>query len=410
MDSILASGFVVPDYDGGSIANLPASIGSLLGVERGWVSPAVRELSGEWQTFDRVLLLLVDGVGKLRLQRELEVLASTIEESIGATPLIDTSLTSIAPATTSAATTAVLGNGAGPAESGMLGYTFLLPRQGMLANMLLFQPVGNGAGKPGDLESWGVVPEEFNPSPSIAQVLAEGGVESNAFLPARLTRTPLSRMQLRGAKVDGYMNWLDLWHKLGGWLGQVGSDRRFAYAYIPDFDASSHRDGTDVPLWSAMWERLAAELKEFIARAEPVSRTLFLITADHGHVDCPESARHFLQDHPWLSELCLLGPGGEARHANLYARAGAKEELLGRCRDELGHAFAVLDAAEALEAGLYGPIEKLHPETPTRLGDVLLLSRGPNHLWDRGSRGSMIGMHGSLEPEEALVPLLAFEL
>ena len=410
---LLPHSFVTPAYGGRSIANLPATLGWLLGVEQGWASPPLgQELLEAAGAADRVVLLLVDGVGRERLERELSSAGVSIAEAVGREPLLDETLTSIAPATTSAATTVLLGNGAGPAETGMLGYTFLLPGFGLLANMLLFQPVADPTARPGDLERWGLVPEEFLPTPSLAQVLAAGGSGVDAFMPAHLVRTPLSRMQLRGARVEGFINWTDAWHKLGRWLGDDAVGRRLAYCYLSDFDALSHRDGTSSGLWSSVWERLTGDLSDFLAGQAGRSggRTLLLVTADHGHVDCPITSRHFVQDYPGLSDLCLMGGGGEARHANLYARGGAKEELLAYCREELGDAFAVLDAAEALAAGLYGPTERLHPETPARLGDVLLLSRGANHLWDRESKGSMVGMHGSLEPHEALVPLLAFEL
>lgn len=412
LDALLPDGFVTPDYTGGSIANLPATIGGLLGVDEGWAAPPLHgTLAANLGRADRVVLLLIDGVGRQRLQQELDCSGGSIEQLVGKAPLLDETLTSIAPATTSAATTVLLGNGAGPAATGMLGYTFLLPRHGVLANMLLFQPVADPLAKAGDLERWGLVPEEFLPTPSLAQVLAQGGARTSAFMPSHLVRTPLSRMQLRGARVEGYINWTDACHKLAKWLDGA-PERSLAYAYLSDFDALSHRDGTNAPSWSLTWANFAAHLRRLMERParRDGTRTLLLVSADHGHVDCPVDRRHEIQEYPGLQDLSLLGPGGEARHVNLYARGGAKEELLAYCREELTDAFAVLDGAEALAAGLYGPTAVLHPETPARLGDVLLLSRGANHLWDREAEGSMVGMHGSLEPAEALVPLLAFEI
>jgi hypothetical protein len=403
LHDLIPAPLIPPAYHGGSIANLPAAIGTMLGVTERWAAPALEaaEILGR---ADRVVLLLVDGVGWNRLSRESGVLMEDPRLRLRAR------LTSIVPATTSAATTVLLGNGSGPAATGMLGYTFLLPGQGVLANMLTWIPVGREGAVTGEIESWGEPAEEFLPTPSLAQALASGGVRTAAFMPASLTRTPLSRMQLRGAEVGGYFNWTDLYRQLASWSEQA-SDRSFAYAYIPDFDGLSHRDGPDVPLWSDLWRLLAGDLSVLMERLRsPAKRTLLLVTADHGHVSTPPEARVDIEDHPELFRLSSLGPGGEARHVNLYARGGRKAELLAYCREHLSREFLALDADEALECGLYGPTDRMHPETPARLGDVLLLPRGDRFMWKRGQEVTMRGMHGSLEADEMHVPLLAFLL
>jgi hypothetical protein len=69
-----------------------------------------------------------------------------------------------------------------------------------------------------------------------------------------------------------------------------------------------------------------------------------------------------------------------------------------------------VDTREALDAGLWGP-GPLHPETRSRLGDLLLLATGNGWLADStGQMPEFRGMHGGLTSEEMLVPSLWLRL
>ena len=110
-----------------------------------------------------------------------------------------------------------------------------------------------------------------------------------------------------------------------------------------------------------------------------------------------------------MLEHSALLPGGEARHVYLYARAGHQAELLAYAQAELGGEFVVLDAKQALAAGLYGDPARLHPDAARRVGEVVLLAKGPHFLWKRGPK-PLRGLHGSLTADEMLVPLIGLRL
>jgi len=415
----LPSGTVSPDLAGGSIANLPAAIGAILGVQAPWPSPPLREpLLQSVGSADRVILLLVDGVGFNRLARSPQGAGEgSFPIRLGTEVLLRSQLTSVLPSTTAAATTVLLAGGALPLQTGFVGYTSLLPRLGFVANLIRWNREGSEEGV-GSLEEQGFVPEEALPVPTTAELLKGAGVPVAAFLPNPIARSPLSRMQFRGTDVSGYLNSTDLWWQLAGWEEESRGERSFAYAHFPDFDGLSHRDGPETPLWDLYLRELDRGLALFggllernRARGGEGGRTVLLLTADHGHVFTPAAAASFFEEHPELAKLCRLPPGGEARHVNLYARPGRVAQLLDYCHGRLGEKFVVLEAQAAIEGGLYGvPGHLEHPEGRERIGDVLLLARGQNYLWPSGNPARLLGMHGSLHPDEMLVPLIALEL
>jgi hypothetical protein len=79
-------------------------------------------------------------------------------------------------------------------------------------------------------------------------------------------------------------------------------------------------------------------------------------------------------------------------------------------REHLPETFVALDAEVALAAGLYGATERMHPETPRRLGDVVLIAQGNTCWWDKHNDQVLLGQHEGLEPEEMLVPFVALRL
>ena len=411
LEQLLPPPFVPPRYGEASIANLPATVGNLLGVQEGWASPALESniLNAFGDDLERVVLLLVDSLGWTRLEEQLKREDAGFSELLERHGVAHLPITSVAPSTTAVATTVILGNGATPAETGMVGYAFLLAQLGVVANMLFWYPAWKQGGALGELETWGLKPETFLETPSVAEVLKSANIATHVVMPEAYKDSPLSRMRPRAAEVEGYVNAADMWHKLGRWLEDTAGKKAYAYAYYPDFDTLSHRDGSDAPVWNALWFEFVFHLNRFVSglSAQQRKKTLFLITADHGHVVMPVEGRQFLQDYPRLLELCSVMPGGETRHYYLYARSGCKKALLEYAQTHLSDIYVVLDTEEALQAGLYGNPARMHPDTPRRLGDVVLLAKGKGYLWGAEPERVLLGMHGSLLSDEMTVPLVA---
>lgn len=427
---LLGPEFVAPYASGRSLTSVPSTVGHLLGADDGWRS-APLTLAGMPGNARRVVVLLVDGLGYHRLADQVAKddlgLAALLERYAPgwrpSEPLGEPLLT-VAPSTTVVATTVLAGNGASPGETGFLGYTQYLPRLGFVANMLFWRPAWAAAARGGDLEAWGLAPEAALPVPTVYQVLASQGATSTAFYPHEITRSPLSRMQAAGARVRGYIGWVDLLTQLREHLEASAGERGYTFAYFPDLDSLQHRDGPQSASYAPLLEAFVSGLARLLGRLSPAARrdTLVLVTADHGHHAVPPSEAAYLRELGELRPLLVRREGGEPRHVYLYARPGAADELHAAATARLGGSFLALRGEEALAAGLYGDPGRLHPEATRRVGDVVLLARGGAALWEvervraepggsgAGPADLPAGMHGSLTPEEMRVPLLTLDL
>ncbi|HKI57960.1 MAG TPA: alkaline phosphatase family protein [Trueperaceae bacterium] len=405
-----AEACTLPDYAGGSILNLPAEIGRLLGVHDGWEAPPLRGGVGvDARAVRRVALVLIDGLGWNRLRRHVseDPAWGRMVARFGGAEL---TVTSVAPATTTVATTVLLSNGAPPVRTGILGYSQRLPGVGRVADMLYWRAVAEPGRAAQDLEEMGVAPETFLPTPSLFQTLARGGVASEAFLPRAIRRSPLSRLQFRGAAPRGAASLEDALRQLGE-LFAHRPDVRFAYAYHSELDTVSHLHGPEGEAWTTTFMRIQATLEGWLASLPAAARdgTLVLITADHGLVETPPDQRRHLTSLRSSIPLLAGPPGGEPRHVHLYARKGATRALLDAARGALGDAFVVLDGHRALDAGLYGGPRPRHPESEARVGDVVVVALGGATLW-ADVPAALRGMHGALDEREMRVPLVALPL
>lgn len=417
-DDLIAPYGAHPDGVARSLTRLPPTIGRLLGVHGPWRG-APLDLPGVAERYERVVLLLVDGLGYTRLRRQAaddRGLADLLDR-YGAGVANDGSwlgqpLLTVAPSTTAVATTVLAANGAAPGELGVLGYTQLMPRLGLVANMLFWQPAWGSARSSGDLEAWGLAPEAALPTQTIYQVLAAAGVRSHTFSPVDIARSPLSRMQNAGAEVHGYIGWVDMLTRLSAHLEESAGQPGYTFVYFPDFDSLMHRDGPATPTFLPLLEAFVAGLRRTLAGLSPTAKrsTLLLVTADHGHHAVPRDQADFLDQHGELRARMAWRAGGEPRHVFLYAVKGKEAELAAQARSAFGERFRVLLGEEALQAGLYGDPAHLHEEALARVGDVVLLARGGAALWDVRREKLPLGMHGSLTEEELLVPLLTLAL
>jgi hypothetical protein len=401
--------FLPPDYNGGSIANVPATIAALLQVPFTGLPPLRRPL---WQPLGedirRVVVITLDALGQNLLDKEAEQLAPYLAETA-----VRGQLTSIFPSTTVAALSS-LWTGSAPAQHGLAALYLLFPEYGTIGQMLNFSPV---FGKyPDALVKAGLKPEEYLQTPGLAQQLAAGGIPTYAFKGAAIVKSALSLMHGRGvADSVGVWSMADMMVEVGRLLEDKAGESLFVSAYWPSIDTISHMRGWNGPQTAAECHMLWQQIHHTLChKLSPAARrhTALVVVADHGQTLCPPARYIHLTDHPELNEMLLMRPAGEPRVAYLYAKQGRVKDVVDYVNENLSQAVMALPSPQAVAAGLFGP-PPYAAQLDNRLGDVILIMRH-NYLFvhpeDKELIERLYGWHGGMTHAEMSVPWLGFRL
>ena len=406
----LDTDFIHPDYQGGSIMNLPSSISHWLGVEPLSAPPLRSDLTiTDSTSLRRVILVLVDALALHRLQRWMTDGTAPVWSHLAEQGRL-AALTSIAPSTTAAALTS-LWTGRSPAEHGIVGYELWLKEYGIVSNMILHTPI-TFENDMGSLVKAGFNPEQFLNLPTLGSHLASHGVRSYALQHRSIIRSGLSQMFLKDVDVHGYFTPTELWVNLRHLVESNPRQRQYFWAYTGQIDHFSHYYHPDD-------ERTAAEFSEFsrafeqnfLERLPPTlcQGTLVLLTADHGMLATQKSPNYDLRNHPELSHLLHILPTGEHRLMYLFTRPGQEEQVRSYFDRTWPGEFVFLHSSEAVTKGLFGPGVP-HPRLEDRLGDLIVAARDKAYIWWAEKENPLVGQHGGLSADEMIVPLLSVML
>ncbi len=412
-----AGEYLLPDYAGRSLVNVPATLSRLLGAPLPGIAPPLPE--SYWGDLAhgvrRVVVVLLDALGyrylEESLSREPHSLWGRLAERGVLLPM-----TSVYPSTTATAL-ASLFTGAEPLAHGLLGYELWLREYGVLTQMLTLQPVYS-SGKE-TLLDWGFVPEDFLPVPTLGVNLAHEGirVRTRAFLPTPIVRGALTRMIYRGfQQIYGYANVDGLWALAHHVLKQdtAGPDSPTLYAlYWGGIDGAIHLHGTGGGAWQVELRSAARACEErFLSQLSPSERqgTLLIVLADHGFVDAPLALAHDTEADAVLKSQLLVPYSGEARAAFLHSIRGEDEHSRQAIQEALGPGYRVCRSTDIMQAGLFGSADMPAPEARVRLGHFMAIPRGQHYLDRKVLREKLRGRHGGLSPEEMLIPWLAVRL
>jgi hypothetical protein len=406
----------LPNYSGRGLVNVAATLNRHFGGgESDLLAPLVEDVlpAALLDGVQTVVLLLVDGLGHAQFQRGLESgdlpgLASILKDGGRLN-----SLTSVFPSATMSAL-ASLHTGLPPARHGVLGWTMFLEEFGCASEMARWGPVDRPVVSYQDEELGAHDPLAFLGVPTIYQRLAELGLRSFIVNPAEYRGTALSRMLFAGAEEVGYRAAsgmaVNLWRVL---QARRSGERTLVYGYYPTLDTTAHLFGPHSDEHRAELATVDFHLGRWHARAPRDGRTLVLLTADHGHVLTPPEQTIYVDlDHDVTRQLRTL-PTGERRMLYLHAREGRATAAREVVEQHWGQAAYVLPAEQALVDGLFGP-NGVADVARRRAGDLLVIARGGGQLTyaPRPKRPVKMfyGNHGALDPDEMLVPLLAWRL
>lgn len=359
---------IIPDYGAACVTGIvPALIGRP--PERPEWMPTVA-----WEA-DRVVLLVLDGLGWEQLQAHRDLMPTVASMAGG-------SITTVCPSTTAAALTSI-STGTAPGEHGVIGYR--IADSGTVLNALRWRHDEGGDARRR------VPADEFQPIRpflgAAVPVITKSEFESTGFTEAHL----------RGGR------WRP-WSVPSSIVSRVRESTHdgaaFTYAYYDGIDKVAHFEGLAGAYRDELRfvDRLVAEIVEAAAPG-----TAVLVTADHGQLHVGDN--NVVLDNSVLA--CTASQSGEARFRWLHARPGRAGDLLATCQDLYADVAWVVSIEQVLDEAWFG--RTIGSQVRRRFGDVALVAREPVAFDEPADTGNvdLVGRHGGLTTAEMLVPLVA---
>jgi hypothetical protein len=379
-----------PDYQGGSIVNLMATVVQGLGGASLGYAPLSMLEPVQLQNYRHIVLIVIDGLGHQYLCQAGQggTLHAHLQDRIS----------SVFPTTTATAVTSLL-TGLAPQQHGLTGWHTWFKELGCVLNVLPVRPRfgGNGLRDAGlDVASLYAHLPVFDRIPTPGCMVAPKHIAHSDF-----------NLALHGrAGIRAYQS-LEQMFELTARAVRVSEGRSYVYTYWPELDRIAHEFGIGSEAASRHLAEIDAAFGRFL-ECMAGSDTLVIVTADHGIIDSGKSHEIRLENHPALAETLILPLCGERRAAYCYVKPDARdafEDYVGR---ELA-AFTELRSSRHLISQNYFGLGEPHPGLRDRVGDYTLIMKGNYVIKDwlfAERRYPLIGVHGGLSEQELYVPLI----
>ncbi len=366
-------GFREPAYGARSLCDLLPGVATAMGVDvLGQVDLGLPEASA-------YVVVLVDGLGHEQLAAHRNH-APYLHSLLGRAPL-----TATVPSTTATSLTS-LGTALPPGAHGVAGFVTRVPETGELLNALFWDR--------------DVDPLQWQPHPTAFERLEAAGVATTVVSKGEFAGSGLTRCAHRGA---AYVGADDVAERVAGAVAAVATRPSVTYVYDGDLDWHGHRAGVDSSRWRTQLRDIDEDVQEL--RDALPDDVAVVVTADHGMVDLTPETTLDVDAVPGLRDG-VRQLGGEARFRQLWCHPGAADDVATAWAEQLEGRATVLTRDEAVARGWFGPVEA---SVRPRIGEVVAAAHGSWALFssvDYAYETSLIGLHGSLTPEEMLVPLL----
>ena len=385
-----------PDYSN-CLVNLSNSILKAFGAETvAETLPLADRYLG--RGYKNTVVLLLDAMGTAILEKHLDKDGFFRSHLAG-------SFDSVYPPTTVAATTSML-SGLYPNEHGWLGWDIFYPQVGK--NVTVFTNTEQAR------EKEGAVPTAAYPDGRPRWTVdsleeARPAAEYNVGFRYTPYRNIIDQIKDAGGEAYAAMPFLPPYpQSMEAILERVGTlcaepGRKFIYAYWNEPDSTMHRTGTV----SGETHAMVTGLEKMVEKAvSGLADTLFMIIADHGHMD---SRNCCLLDCPEIMECLVRRPSFEPRTLNLFVKDEYKKAFPEIFRRHFGDSFVLLTRDEAISGKLFG-IGKDHGELEGMIGDYVALAVSDRSVFNTHIEAQeMPGGHAGLTEEEVRIPLIVIE-
>lgn len=322
-----------------------------------------------------VILILFDGMGSRILDRTLD------ENSFFRQNKID-EITSVFPATTTAATTSIR-TGLNPVEHGWLGWNMYVHEIDKVITLFL------------DIEK---DTKEINQD---FIRLKKEIIGTKSIVKEIIDGTQYLGCELMPFGNDKYDSLDDMLNRIVEKTNEPG--KKFIYAYDTEPDTTMHKYGPDSPEAKRLILERNNKVLELCNRLDDA---LVIVIADHGHIKVDNI---FLADYPNLTELMERNTSIDQRAVSFKVKDGLQEEFRKRFENELGMYFKLYSRDEIISSKLFGDGLE-NGNFRYAIGDFIAIAEDSNKAIVSYGDEALFSQHAGYTDDEVYVPLIAKRL
>ena len=323
--------------------------------------------------YKNVVLILYDGFGSKLIERNIGSKSFLAKHKIK-------DITSVFPATTTAATTSIV-TGLTPIEHCWLGWNLYIASIDKTVTMYWNVLKGTDI----KVAEYNVAQREFPYTTIFELINKKDEVSAYCISP------------YEGVKYDDN-NIDEMYSKIKELCDN--NEKTFIYAYCAEPDHFMHEVGTTDERVIELMKTLDNKTEKL---CDSLEDALIIIVADHGHMTLGEYV--FLDDYPILSNMLIRETSLEPRATNFFV----KKKMLKAFKKEFdklfSNDFTLLTKQEVIDKKLFGDGVP-HDKFESCLGDYIALAISDKAFVDNHESTQHKGVHAGVTEYEVMIPLI----
>ena len=321
-----------------------------------------------------ICLMVLDGFG-------VNLLSKHLQPNDFLNRHVVSTLTSVFPPTTVAATTSIL-TGLTPYETGYLGWFQYFKDSDLYYTVFLNEDYyAKDKTIPKDFQS-----TYFKHTPFTETIAKETAVKSHIFYPKLIDKNGYNTIE------EGVQSWIDFTFKHA---------KTVSYFYITEPDLSEHTYGVD----SLETKQIVRTLNTILEKAQNhlKENTCVIVTADHGLTNVIPIP---LFDYHDLTSMFEHLPANEPRATVFFIKEDRTHDFKQVFNTHFSEHFELFSITDFLDQNHFG-FGKEHPNIKCCLGNYIAVAKGP-YYFQLDASVTHKGHHAGIKEDEMQVPLIVF--
>lgn len=386
---------VYPDYEN-NILNLTSSILKYYGCSSDYCT--LPELNDDYlNNYENIVFLVLDGMGTKILEKH-QPRTSLLRRNMVR------SMTTVYPSTTAAAITSFL-SGKSPLEHGIFGWTMYFKEYFKLVDFLPLWDTTSNEPLP---KFYDEIHEKMK-FKNIFQMIhgVRPDIKQYYVTPENLASSTYTKMAYESAEMFPYQRFESGLEFISKTIKRKDGKKLF-YCYNPEPDKSMHRSGVEAEEITQTIKEIEFYLRDFMSDVKD-TKTLVIVTADHGMIDVSETIEANVNAQLWDSLILPTFP--EARCISCFVHDEKKEDFLDYMSRHKKD-FTCMTRDEFMEKNIIG-MGTPHPRILDMIGDYIVLAHSDKGIVTTYPQSrkinNMIGMHAGITEQEMMVPLILLD-